>query len=176
MGVIPLLPLFHKFNQSFFDNSLAIDSVPIVTVRWSDNRMKTTAGFYKRSRVNGIISSEIVLSKPILKSLPLRDIQSTLCHEMIHAWIDRILRTNEIHGINFVNKMNEINNNQDLFQITIRHSFPVYRKELKYKGKCLQCGMTYMYRRRMKSIACKSCCNLFFNGNWNEKCLIIFEK
>ncbi len=176
MAVIPLLPLFHNFNKSFFANSLAIDFEPLVKVRWSDNRLKTTAGFYKRSKVNGHISSEIVLSKPILESLPLRDIQSTLCHEMIHAWIDRILKTNEIHGINFVNKMNEINNRQDTFEITIRHSFPVQRKELKYQGKCLHCGLTYMYRRRMKNIACKSCCNLFFNSTWNEKCLIVFEK
>ena len=54
----------------------------------------------------GNISSEIVLSRPILQSLTLSDIQSTLCHEMIHAWIDRILKINEIHGINFMNKMN----------------------------------------------------------------------
>ena len=176
MGVIPLLPLFHKFNKSYFNNSLVIDLEPIVKVRWSDNRLKTTAGFYKRSKANGYISSEIVLSKPILEYLPLRDIQSTLCHEMIHAWTDRILKINEIHGVNFVNKMNEINTKQDSFKVTVRHNFPVFRKELKYKGICRHCGSTYMYRRRMKNIACKSCCNLFFNGIWNEKCLIVFEK
>ena len=176
MPVIPLLPLFHKFNKSFFANSLAIDFEPIVKVRWSDNRLKTTAGFYKRSKANGHISSEIVLSKPILQSLPLRDIQSTLCHEMIHAWIDRILKINEMHGINFVNKMNKINAQQDSFKITIRHDFPVSRQELKYKGICRYCGLTYMYRRRMKNISCKRCCNLYFNGIWNEKCLIVFEK
>ena len=175
MAVIPLLPLFHNFNKSFFANSLAINFEPVVKVRWSDNRLKTTAGYYKRSKVNGYISSEIVLSKPILESLPLRDIQSTLCHEMIHAWIDRILKINEMHGVNFVNKMNQINAQQDSFKITIRHNFPVCRKELKYKGICRHCGLTYMYRRRMKNIACKSCCNLFFNGIWNEKCLIVFE-
>ncbi len=50
-----------------------------------------------------------LFSKLILESLPLSNIQITLCHEMIHAWIDIILKTNEIHGINFVNKMNDIN-------------------------------------------------------------------
>tara|TARA_B100000900_G_scaffold150679_1_gene128013 strand:- start:78 stop:608 length:531 start_codon:yes stop_codon:yes gene_type:complete len=176
MSVKPLLPFFHKFNKLYFDNSLVRNFEPIVKVRWSDNRLKTTAGFYKRSKANGNISSEIVLSKPILESLPLRDIQSTLCHEMIHVWIDRVLKINEIHGINFVNKMNEINKRQNLFKITIRHNFPVYRNEIKYKGYCLNCGLTYLYRRRMKNIACKSCCNLFFNGNWDEKCLIVFDK
>ena len=75
MFVIPLLPLFHKFNKSFFANSLVMDFEPIAKVRRSDHRLKTTAGFYKRSKVNGHTSSEIVLSKPILESLPLRDIQ-----------------------------------------------------------------------------------------------------
>ena len=46
----------------------------------------------------------------------MRDIQSTLCHEMIHAWIDIILKTNEIYGINFFNKMNELNTSQDFFK------------------------------------------------------------
>ena len=64
---------------------------------------------------------------------------------MIHAWIDRILQTNEIHGINFVNKMHEINTMQNFFQITILYSFPAQRRELKYQGKCLHCGLTYMY-------------------------------
>ena len=29
---------------------------------------------------------------------------------MIHAWVDSILKKNEIHGPNFLEKMNEINN------------------------------------------------------------------
>ena len=71
--------------------------------------MKTTAGFYTQSKGQGYIAYKIVLSKPILESLTSWDIQSTLCHEMIHAWIDKILKINEIHDINFLNKMNEIN-------------------------------------------------------------------
>ena len=175
MAVIPLLPLFHNFNKSFFANSLAIDFEPLVKVRWSDNRLKTTAGFYKRSKVNGHISSEIVLSKPILESLPLRDIQSTLCHEMIHAWIDRILKINEIHGPNFNRKMLEINSLQNNFKVQIKHDYPVIRNALKFKGKCIYCGQIFMYRKRVKNLACKKCCITFFNGAWNKNCLIKFE-
>jgi len=40
MGVILLLPLFHKFNKLSFANSLVIDFEPIVKVKWSDNRLK----------------------------------------------------------------------------------------------------------------------------------------
>ena len=104
MAVVPLLPIFHKFNNLFFGNSLAIDLKPIVKVRWSNNRLKTTAGFYKRSKINETISSEIVLSKPVLESLPLSDIQSSLFHKMILAWVNRNLNINEIYGHNFIGK------------------------------------------------------------------------
>jgi len=175
MAVIPLLPLFHRLNKLYFENSLTVNQQPLVKVRWSDNRLKTTAGFYKRKKINGVIDSEIILSKPILSKLSTRDINSTLCHEMIHAWVDRILQKNEIHGPNFLNKMKQINEKENNFQISVRHSFPVERRELKYKGTCQNCGESFFYRKRIKNIACKECCKLFFNGSWNKNCLILFD-
>ena len=175
MPVIPLLPLFHKYNKQFFDELLTVNHKPLVKVRWSDRRLKTTAGIYKRGKKNGVIDSEIILSKPILSKLSSREICSTLCHEMIHAWVDRVLKQKESHGPNFLNKMNEINEKQNNFQITIRHTFPVERRELKYTGICVNCGEKYMYRKRVKNIACKKCCNLFFHGLWNKNCLILFD-
>ena len=175
MSVIPLLPIFHKFNTLFFQNSLTINQKPIVKVRWSDNRLKTTAGLYKRKQIGIITDSEIVLSKPILGNLSSKEINSTLCHEMIHAWVDRILMINEIHGPHFLRKMEEINSMQNGFKISIRHNYPVKRNELKYRGKCQTCGEYYFYRKRVKNIACKKCCNLFFNGVWNKNCLILFD-
>ena len=53
---------------------------------------------------------------------------------MIHALVDRILKKNEIHGPNFLEKMNEINSKEMNFQISVRHSFPIERRELKYIG------------------------------------------
>ncbi len=175
MSVRPLLPLFHKFNRLFFDGSLVNNNISLVSIRWSDNRLKTTAGFYKRKYENGIINSEIVISKPILKNLSLQELESTLCHEMIHAWVDRILMVRESHGSNFLKKMNQINSKQNNFKVTVHHNFPVVRNELKYKGICSNCSEIYFYRRRIRNIACKKCCNLFFNGNWNKKCLIVFD-
>ena len=175
MAVIPLIPIFHKFNKLFFENNLTINQEPIVKLKWSDNRLRTTAGFYKRIKTKGTIQSEIILSKPVLANSEFKNIQSTLCHEMIHAWVDRVLKINEIHGPNFLSKMKEINQAEDNFQISVRHNFPVERKALKYTGKCLNCGEKYMYRRRIKNIACKKCCNLFFNGSWNKNCLILFD-
>ena len=175
MAVIPLLPLFHRFNKQYFEKSLTVNQEPLVKVRWSDNKLKTTAGFYKRKKVNGFIDSEIILSKPILSKLSSKEVHSTLCHEMIHAWVDRILKENEIHGPNFLNKMREINEKEINFQISVRHSFPVERRAFKYTGKCQNCGQKFIYRKRMKNIACKQCCNTFFNGEWNANCLILFD-
>ena len=175
LSVIPLLPLFHHFNRAFFENSLVEDNKPLIKVRWSDNRLKTTAGFYKKRVIGGLIHSEIVLSKPILEKLTIIEIQSTLCHEMIHAWIDRILKINEIHGPIFKKKMKEINNIQDIFEINIRHDFPVLRRDFKFKGRCIKCGNVYLYRRRMFNLSCKKCCNTYFRGVWSKSCLIVFE-
>ena len=81
MAVIPLIPIFHKFNKLFFENTLTINHEPIVKIKWSDNRLRTTAGFYKRIKTNGIVQSEIILSKPVLANSELQNIHSTLCHE-----------------------------------------------------------------------------------------------
>ena len=175
MAVIPLLPIFVKFNRLFFENSLILNQEPIVKLKWSDNRLKTTAGIYKRKTIKGNIISEIILSKPILENLSLNEIHSTLCHEMIHAWVDRILKINEIHGPNFNRKMLEINSLQNNFKVQIKHDYPVIRNALKFKGKCIYCGQIFMYRKRVKNLACKKCCINFFNGAWNKNCLIQFE-
>jgi len=121
------------------------------------------------------VDSEIILSKPILSKLSACEINSTLCHEMINAWVDRILKKNEIHGPNFLEKMNEINEKEKNFQISVRHSFPIERRELKYIGTCQNCGEKFFYRKRIKNIACKKCCVNFFNGSWNKNCLILFD-
>ena len=71
--------------------------------------------------------------------------------------------------------MIDINTLQNNFQISIKHNYPVIRNELKYKGQCINCGEVFMYRKRVKNLACKKCCVHFFNGVWNQKCLIKFE-
>ena len=86
-----------------------------------------------------------------------------------------ILKKHEIHGPNFLKKMNEINKKEKNFQISVRHSFPIERRELKYVGTCQNCGEKFFYRKRIKNIACKKCCVKFFNGSWNKKCLILFD-
>ena len=129
MSLIPVLPLFLKLNRQYFQNSLFENGVPRVSVRWSDGRMRTTAGIY-RSKTNffGVKASEIILSRPVLENLPQKALMSTLCHEMIHAWIDLVLKVEEAHGPNFHQRMAEINSAQTDFQVTVRHSFPISKK------------------------------------------------
>ena len=129
MSLIPVLPLFFELNRQYFQNSLLENGVPRVSLRWSDGRMRTTAGIY-RSKTNffGVKASEIILSRPVLELLPHKALMSTLCHEMIHAWIDLVLKVEEAHGPNFHQRMAEINSAQTDFQVTVRHSFPITQK------------------------------------------------
>ena len=176
MSLIPVLPLFLKLNRQYFQNSLLEKGVPIVSVRWSDGRMRTTAGIYRR-KINlfGVKAGEIILSKPVLEHLPEKALMSTLCHEMIHAWIDLVLKVEESHGPNFYKRMAEINSSQSDFQVTIRHSFPIAKKKPKWLATCPSCKKSFRYRRIVKGAACRSCCNNFFSGRWDEKCLLQYE-
>ena len=176
MSRVPLLPLFHRLNREYFDSSLTSGLNPIVSLRWSDGRLRKTAGFYRR-RLSflGFSSSEIVLSAPVLENLPSHAVESTLCHEMIHAWIDLVLGLKESHGFNFHKRMNEINASQQIFRITISHSFPVPIASPRWLAVCPKCGLSSAYKRRVSGIACKSCCDSHYGGNWNKNCLLTFQ-
>jgi hypothetical protein len=86
LPIEPLLPLFHRLNREHFQGSLAPGGRSLVSLRWSDGRMTRTAGLYR----SGPDLCEIVLSRPLLEPLPQQALLSTLCHEMIHAWVDRV--------------------------------------------------------------------------------------
>ena len=176
MPLIPLLPIFHSFNREFFEETLSKGLEPLVSVRWSDGRLKKTAGFYKRIR-RGLFHhhSEIVLSRPVLENLPLSAVQSTLCHEMIHAWIDLILKLEEGHGPNFHNRMNLINSSQQNFQVTIRHNFPVLTTLPKWWAICPNCSLRYSYRRKVPGAACRKCCHNYHGGKWHPSFLLVYK-
>ena len=176
MSLIPVLPLFLELNRQYFQNSLIENGFPKVSVRWSDGRMRTTAGIY-RSKTNflGVKASEIILSRPVLENLPKKAIMSTLCHEMIHAWIDLVLKVEEVHGPNFYQCMAKINSSQSDFKVTVRHSFPLSKRIPKWVATCPSCGRSFSYRRIIKGAACRSCCNDYFGGRWHQKCLLEFQ-
>ena len=176
MILVPLLPLFHRLNREHFESSLVKGSNPIVSIRWSDGRLKSTAGFYRRRLSGqGDNQSEIVLSKPLLSKLPQKALESTLCHEMIHAWVDLILKVREGHGPNFLRRMAAINSSQDTFEITVRHCFPVPIKHAKWLAICPSCRIKYPYKRLVRGAACRKCCNTYGGGAWNEKYLLKYE-
>ena len=176
MTLVPLLPIFHRFNREYFDGLLVKEDEPIVSVRWSDGRLTNTAGFYKRGpRVLGPNHCEIVLSKPVLLRLPITAVESTLCHEMIHAWIDLILKVREGHGPNFQARMNAINASQKRFHISICHNFPTSKRSPKWLAKCSSCGLSFPYKRLIRNAACKRCCDNLYGGKWHSNCLLIYE-
>jgi len=155
---------------------LVKDLKPMVSVRWSDGRMRNTAGFYRHGhKLGGQKVCEIVLSSPVLGNLPRSAIESTLCHEMIHAWIDLVLKVSEGHGPNFYARMNTINSLQSHFQVTVRHKFPIAVKPPKWLAICPSCGLCSPYKRRVKGVACKRCCDTFHDGKWHASCVLTYK-
>ena len=176
MPLVPLLPLFHRFNREYFDGELVNGSKPMLHVRWSNGRLRKTAGIYRRGpNVAGCHHSEIILSKPILEHLPQTATESTLCHEMIHAWIDIVLKVREGHGSNFRTQMSVINAAQSQFTVSVRHNFPVPSNLPKWLAVCSRCGLKFPYQRRVVGAACRNCCNEHYGGRWNSGCLLRYE-
>ncbi len=179
MPLEPLPPLFHRLNREHFDGSLVRDGLPLVSLRWSDGRMRRTAGLYRRGLdAQGQLFSEIVLSRPLLEPLPHQALLSTLCHEMIHAWVDRVQRRREAHGPCFRACMARINAAQSEFQVSVRHHYPLpggaVASPSRWLARCPRCGTTAPYRRRVRGLACRACCERHHGGRWDPSCLLEF--
>ena len=176
MPLEPLLPLFHRLNREHFDGALARAGRPLVELRWSDGRLTRTAGLYRSGRrSDGADLCEIVLSRPLLEPLPHQATLSTLCHEMIHAWIDRVLGVREVHGPHFRERMAAINAAQGAFVVSLRHSYPLPQQTAAWIARCPRCGRSAPYRRRRRGLACRPCCERFHAGRWDASCLLQFE-
>lgn len=135
--------------------------------------MSRTAGFYRRGPgVAGARGCEIVLSRPLLEPLPQEATESTLCHEMIHAWVDLVLRSREGHGPRFRQRMAEINADQQRFEVRVRHSYPVPSKPPRWWAVCPICCQRTAYRRRVRNAACRPCCERLHGGQWHASCLL----
>ena len=176
MPLEPLLPLFHRLNREHFDGSLAVEGRPLVALRWSDGRLTRTAGLYRRWGASaGEMRSEILLSRPLLDPLPRTATLSTLCHEMIHAWVDRVLGAREAHGPHFRARMALINGREPGFAVSLRHRFPVPARPARWLARCPRCGLHSPYHRRREGLACRLCCERFHGGRWSADCVLVFE-
>ena len=179
MPLEPLLPLFHRLDREWFDGSLAPGGQRLVELRWSDGRMRRTAGMYRFGRhPDGRRLCEIVLSRPLLDPLPREATLSTLCHEMIHAWVDRVVGAQEVHGPHFRARMAAINGAQDAFQVSIRHRYPLPASTTppRWLACCPNCQVRVPSRRRVQGLACRFCCDRLHGGRWHASCLLRFEQ
>ena len=176
MPLEPLLPLFHRLNREHFEGQLTRNDSPLVDVRWSDGRLTSTAGFYRRGRLaDGRDLCEIVLSRPLLEPLPRQATLGTLCHEMIHAWVDRVLGEREVHGPHFRARMAAINQSQNGFQVSLRHRYPLPVAASRWIARCPSCDSRTPYQRRRQGLACRHCCERLHGGRWHASCLLVFE-
>ncbi|MEB3201150.1 MAG: SprT family zinc-dependent metalloprotease [Synechococcaceae cyanobacterium] len=177
MTLEPLLPLFHRLDREHFAGSLSPRGQALVSLRWSDRRMVRSAGLYRfGQRSDGSRLSEIVLSRPLLEPLPRAATLSTLCHEMIHAWVDRVLARREVHGPHFRARMAAINAAQSEFQVSLRHSYPLPVSTAGWLASCPRCGVQASYRQRREGLACRACCRRFHGGRWDASCQLVFAR
>ena len=143
--------------------------------------MRCSAGLYRFGRhSDGRELSEIVLSRPLLDPLPREALLGTLCHEMIHAWTHRVLGVREVHGPHFRARMAAINAAQAEFVVSVRHRYPLPGEgegglpSARWLARCPRCGVSAPYRRRVKGLACRACCELHHGGAWHRSCLLEF--
>jgi hypothetical protein len=94
---------------------------------------------------------------------------------MIHAWIHRVLRAEEVHGPHFRARMAAINAAQQEFRVSVRHRYPVPARPPRWIARCPSCGLAAPYRRRQAGIACRLCCERFHGGRWNAAYQLVFE-
>jgi len=168
MGIAFLPPLFHHYNQTFFDQAIPYDQL---CLGWS-RRMSRAAGSYRRR--GGLAA--INLSLPVLSPLPTSATHSTLVHEMIHAWVDLVLHRRESHGPCFHAKMEDINGRRTGLTVSVRHRFPIPRTPASWQARCECCGTVTPYQRRVKGLACRACCRRSNGGRWDQRFLLRFER
>ena len=138
--------------------------------------MSRTAGYYRRGPgVGDGRGSEIVLSRPVLDPLPQEATESTLCHEMIHAWGDLVQQRRESHGRLFRAQMAAINAAQSRFQVSVRHNYPIPVRPPRWVAVCSSCQRRTPCRRRTRHAACRACCNQHHGGRWNPSCVLHYE-
>ncbi|CAJ0943361.1 unnamed protein product, partial [Mesorhabditis belari] len=129
-----IFALFEKFDKLFFEGQLACGKI-----EWSP-RMTVSAGICYFDKSEGPFL--IRLSKPLLKDRPRKDIEETMLHEMIHAYLFvtkgfSIRNGVDGHGPMFQEHMRRINIEAGT-DITIYHSF--YAEVDSYKQHWWRCN------------------------------------
>ena len=115
--------MFHQRSQEHL-RGLTRGHQPLLAVRWSD--VDACGGprvSYRRARRSHPLLAGDRPVQAIAGSL-FREAglpESTLCHEMIHARVDLVLKRDEGHGPYFRERMAAINASQSRFEVSVRY-------------------------------------------------------
>lgn len=149
---------WQQLNTRYFCGTL-----PPITIRWSRRLTSSVGMFACRGRARtpqqpafGQHLREIRLSLPLFERLADRsryaeqELLNTLAHEMIHQWQFDVLKRRPDHGLEFSQKMTEINRSGEV-AITTYHSLEAEVIALsRFAWRCKECG--HIYRRQRKTI------------------------
>ena len=138
---------WRELNARYFRSAL----VPI-RIEWSA-RLTSSAGLFishtgpRSSNPRNAHRRLIRLSAPLLGCQSEREILSTLAHEMVHQWQYDVLKRRPSHGLDFLAKMDTMND--DGLGITVHHALDKQvRRFMKYEWRCQHCGRDYQRQRR----------------------------
>ena len=148
---------WRTLNARYFGNLLP--QIPLV---WSRRLTSSVGMFICRGgprtppAAGGRSRREIRLSRPLLERLAERtpyaeqELLNTLAHEMIHQWQFDVLKRRPNHGLDFLQKMAEMNRSGRV-AVTTYHQL---EKEVlalsRFAWRCKDCGR--IYRRQRKTI------------------------
>lgn len=125
-------------------------------------------------------SARSLLSRPLLEPLPSEALLSTLCHEMVHALVDRVLGINEVHGPHFRARMQAINSSQEASQVSVLHRYLLPASSARWLAHCPRCAAPPLQTqgvpgRPAASVAIAFMGGAVHGGRWHRSCLLRFE-
>ena len=153
-SVYDLVELYAELNAKFFNGELPV--LPTVTLTndvgetWERTNRIKWEGRYKRTwgtyTFNGRGTGTIKLARRC--ALEPFQTQSTLLHEMVHAWLDLTNQSDGIacHGPNFIRKAKEINEKCEKLGVGYRVDFydePITQEVAEFQAPLLMSSFTF---------------------------------
>ena len=159
-----LKELFKKINQDHFGDELEVPNL------FWNSRLRTSAGrfipcarkWFGRDKPTIDIASYL-LDEEGGFSL----VWDTVAHEMIHYWLWTKRRPYG-HSQEFIMKMKTMG-------VSRYNPVPKFRS-YKYLYRCPHCNEEFPARRRLKTLACASCCQKFNSGQYSSRFKLYLEQ
>lgn len=158
-----LRDIFEEINSLHFGGKLAL---PIL--RWN-SRLRTSAGRFMpggrsffSARPPAIEVASYLLEELESEAL----VRDTIGHEMIHYWL-WVSRRPYGHTPEFFEKMRSMG--------VSRYNPVPRRRKVKYLYVCPSCQTQFPARKRLRQLACASCCKKYSGGAYDKRFRLVLS-